>query len=50
MEILGKKHIVIIALRRIMSGEELTYDYKFNYEDVKIACSCGASKCRKFLN
>lgn len=51
MEILGVKHILIFALRKIIAGEELTYDYKFEEEDgVKLPCSCGTKKCRKFLN
>uniref|UniRef100_A0A336LN15 CSON013826 protein n=1 Tax=Culicoides sonorensis TaxID=179676 RepID=A0A336LN15_CULSO len=50
VDILGHKHIIIFALRRIVQGEELTYDYKFPFEDDKIPCSCGAKKCRKWLN
>ncbi|XP_049845243.1 histone-lysine N-methyltransferase trithorax-like [Schistocerca gregaria] len=50
VDILGKKHILIFALRRIPQGEELTYDYKFPFEDVKIPCTCGSRKCRKYLN
>ncbi|XP_063697206.1 histone-lysine N-methyltransferase trithorax [Culicoides brevitarsis] len=50
VDILGHKHIIIFALRRIIQGEELTYDYKFPFEDDKIPCSCGAKKCRKYLN
>ncbi|XP_071095987.1 histone-lysine N-methyltransferase 2A-like [Haliotis cracherodii] len=46
----GKKHIVIFAMRPISKGEELTYDYKFPIEEVKIPCSCGSKKCRKYLN
>ncbi|XP_070203310.1 platelet binding protein GspB-like [Littorina saxatilis] len=46
----GKKHIVIFASRAIRKGEELTYDYKFPIEEVKIPCSCGSRKCRKYLN
>lgn len=48
--VFGQKHIIIYALRKIYKGEELTYDYKFPKEDVKIPCSCGARRCRKFLN
>ncbi|XP_062499393.1 uncharacterized protein LOC134176749 isoform X2 [Corticium candelabrum] len=44
------KKIVIFASRNIMQGEEMTYDYKFPYEDVKIPCNCGARRCRKYLN
>lgn len=50
VDIFGKKHIIIFALRRIQRGEELTYDYKFPLEDVKIPCTCGSRKCRKYLN
>ncbi|XP_056010328.1 uncharacterized protein LOC130051760 isoform X2 [Ostrea edulis] len=46
----GKKHIVIFAMTSIKRGEELTYDYKFPIEEVKIPCTCGAKKCRKYLN
>ncbi|XP_014489478.1 PREDICTED: uncharacterized protein LOC106752351 [Dinoponera quadriceps] len=50
VDILGKKHILIFALRRIIQGEELTYDYKFPFEDIKIPCTCGSRRCRKYLN
>ncbi|NXK52797.1 KMT2B methyltransferase, partial [Chauna torquata] len=48
----GHKHIVIFALRRILRGEELTYDYKFPIEEpaAKLPCNCGAKRCRRFLN
>ncbi|XP_061183956.1 histone-lysine N-methyltransferase 2A-like [Saccostrea echinata] len=46
----GKKHIVIFAMTSIKRGEELTYDYKFPIEEVKIPCTCGAKKCRRYLN
>ncbi|XP_034553459.1 histone-lysine N-methyltransferase 2B [Notolabrus celidotus] len=48
----GRKHIVIFALRKIYRGEELTYDYKFPIEDAsnKLGCNCGARRCRRFLN
>ncbi|CAF0860056.1 unnamed protein product, partial [Adineta ricciae] len=46
----GVKHIVIYALKDISRGSELTYDYSFPEEDVKIACHCGSSKCRIYLN
>ncbi|XP_068619583.1 histone-lysine N-methyltransferase trithorax [Battus philenor] len=50
VDIHGHKHILIFALRRITIGEELTYDYKFPFEEIKIPCTCGAKKCRKYLN
>ncbi|XP_039875856.1 histone-lysine N-methyltransferase 2B-like isoform X2 [Simochromis diagramma] len=48
----GRKHIVIFALRKIYRGEELTYDYKFPIEDEsnKLSCNCGARRCRRYLN
>lgn len=48
----GRKHIVIFALRKIYRGEELTYDYKFPIEDEsnKLFCNCGARRCRRYLN
>ncbi|CAF3372679.1 unnamed protein product [Rotaria socialis] len=46
----GIKHIVIYALTDISRGSELTYDYSFPEEDVKIPCHCGTTKCRVYLN
>ena len=44
-------HIVIFANKRIIRGEELCYDYKFEFEeDSKIPCLCGAKNCRKWMN
>merc|ERR1719320_350266 len=44
-------HIIIFANRRISRGEELSYDYKFDYEDDnKIPCLCGAKNCKKWMN
>merc|ERR1711981_273596 len=44
-------HIIIFANRRISRGEELSYDYKFDFEDDnRIPCNCGASNCRKWMN
>jgi len=37
-------------MKTIERGEELTYDYKFPFEEVKIPCTCGAKRCRQFLN
>lgn len=45
----GKK-IYIYSLRTIEKGEELTYDYKFEYTNPRDAkfypCHCGSPKCR----
>lgn len=48
----NKKRIIIISNQKICKGEELTYDYKFEFEEdsSKIACLCGASNCRKWMN
>ncbi|EMR08865.1 hypothetical protein PNEG_02650 [Pneumocystis murina B123] len=46
----GEKKIVIYAHRDIEKGEEITYDYKFPIEEVKIPCLCGAKVCRGTLN
>jgi SET domain-containing protein len=40
----GEKKVVIYSKRRIAPGEELTYDYKFSLEEVKIPCFCGAAR------
>uniref|UniRef100_S4RAT0 Histone-lysine N-methyltransferase 2C n=1 Tax=Petromyzon marinus TaxID=7757 RepID=S4RAT0_PETMA len=44
--------IIISSCRRIQKGEELTYDYLFDFEDDqnKIPCHCGAINCRKWMN
>ncbi|KAJ2765597.1 histone methyltransferase set1, partial [Coemansia nantahalensis] len=46
----GTKRIVIYASHDIQVGEEVTYDYKFPPEEVKIPCLCGAANCRGYLN
>ncbi|KAJ2252434.1 histone methyltransferase set1, partial [Coemansia sp. RSA 454] len=46
----GTKRIVIYASQDIHVGEEVTYDYKFPAEEVKIPCLCGAANCRGYLN
>lgn len=46
----SQKHIIISANRAIKSGEELTYNYNFDYEAEKIDCFCGAPGCLGRLN
>ncbi|KAI8320721.1 histone methyltransferase [Martensiomyces pterosporus] len=46
----GTKRIVIYASQDIQVGEEVTYDYKFPPEDVKIPCLCASANCRGYLN
>lgn len=44
------KKIMVFALRDIKSGEEITYDYKFQVEDGSLKCTCGAPNCIGRLN
>lgn len=46
----SQKKIVIYSRQPINVNEEITYDYKFPIEDVKIPCLCGAENCRGTLN
>ena len=50
--------VAFFALRDILPGEELTYDYMYgetsaapcgDEEQTKIVCRCGAANCRGFL-
>jgi len=50
MRVDRKPRVVIYSKRNIKIGTELTYDYKFPIEENKIPCTCGAIKCRLFLN
>ena len=46
----GRKRICIYARKDISIGQEITYDYKFPIEAIKIPCFCGATNCRGTLN
>ena len=46
----GVKKIVIFAMRDIGAHDEVTYDYKFPFEEEKIPCRCGAKNCRGRMN
>ncbi|KAI8469787.1 MAG: hypothetical protein J3K34DRAFT_385686 [Monoraphidium minutum] len=48
----GTKRIGIFGLRRVEAGEELSYDYKFDFEgeERKVPCCCGAKNCRGWMN
>ncbi|XP_024316458.1 histone-lysine N-methyltransferase set1-like [Brachypodium distachyon] len=46
----GQRRIFIYANQKIKAGTELTYDYKFPFEENKIPCSCGSKRCRKSMN
>jgi len=45
-----EKKIVVCALRDILAGEEITYDYKFPVEDGSLKCTCGAPNCIGRMN
>lgn len=45
----GKRHL--IAMRDILSGEEITYDYAINGDyEWGVPCNCGSVNCRKVVN
>ncbi len=43
-------HIVYMSRRVIHPGEELTVDYRFEHGMERVACRCGATKCRGTIN
>ena len=45
-----KGHILYFSLRPIHKGEELTVDYLFAPDEEKVACTCGAKRCRGTIN
>jgi SET domain-containing protein len=45
-----KGHILYMSKRRILSGEELTVDYRFSKKIERVPCRCGATKCRGAIN
>ena len=51
-QFVSDKKIFIYSLRDILPGEELFYDYKFDFEseDKRVPCSCGANNCRGWMN
>ncbi len=49
----GQEHIFIKAIRNIKNGDELVYDYSFEFDEPhtkklqqKYPCRCGSPKCR----
>ncbi|KAF6257447.1 transcription factor [Scenedesmus sp. NREL 46B-D3] len=48
----GTRKIGIYAKRAVALGQELAYDYKFDFEEDarKVPCACGAKNCRGFMN
>lgn len=45
-----KGHILYVAKRDILPGEELTIDYRFDKDVDVVACKCGSSVCRGTIN
>lgn len=46
-----QKKVVFFAEKNIAAGEELTYDYKLDFEnDNRIPCYCKSAQCRGYLN
>ena len=45
-----KGHILYLSKRWIEAGEELTIDYHFPKDVERVACKCGAEKCRGTIN
>ena len=44
-------HIYFVANRNIIKGEELTYDYAFDYDPLcLVKCSCNSKNCRGTIN
>lgn len=48
-QIENAKRIWIVARRTIQKGEEITYDYGFDFVNPPVPCRCGAKKCVGFL-
>ena len=42
--------IYFYSLRGIRKGEELSFDYAFAEERIRIPCRCRSEKCRGFMN
>ena len=46
----NENKILFFAKRDIVPGEEITYDYKFQYEDKELVCLCGSKHCTGRMN
>jgi len=46
-----KGHLLVVAMKDIKPGEEITYDYAMTDSDPEdcFKCSCGAKNCRKII-
>jgi NuA3 HAT complex component NTO1 len=45
----GASHIIFFTRADVKPGEELTYNYRFDAEEGRVPCYCGAYNCRGFL-
>ncbi len=43
------RRIWLVATRNIKEGEEITYDYHFDFQDPPPECHCGTSKCIGYM-
>jgi len=43
-------HIYYYSRRRIRPGEELSVDYRFSKDSLRMKCRCGSPKCRGTIN
>ena len=50
MNINNENKIIFFAKENIFRGEEITYDYKFQYEEKELVCYCGSKHCRGRMN
>jgi hypothetical protein len=41
--------IFITSIRDIAPGEELSYDYSFDFTEDNTPCKCGSPKCRGYI-
>jgi uncharacterized protein len=48
--VIMKGHILYMARRLILPGEELTLDYRFGKDVERVVCRCGAWNCRGTIN
>ena len=46
----NENKIIFFANQDIKPGEEITYDYKFQYEDKELVCLCGSKHCNGRMN
>lgn len=49
MQTIGKK-LLVLALRDIAPGEEITVDYVSTYHSDRKRCTCNAPNCRRRIN